>query len=203
VLQEREFERVGGDETLRVDVRVVAATHKDLQREVREGRFREDLFYRLNVISLHTPPLAERRDDIPALAQHFLDRHAAQSRKPIRGFSDRALRVLLNADWPGNVRQLENCVERAVVMCQGSEIEPRHLPRDIMQHEHGGDGVPHIPGTSMAELEKYAILKTLEHVRGSTSKAAEILGISARKIQYRLAEYRGETPSGVDEPRSN
>jgi len=202
VLQEREFERVGGDETVKVDVRVVAATHKDLQREVREGRFREDLFYRLNVISLHTPPLAERRDDIPALAQHFLDRHASRSRKHIRGFSDRALRVLLNADWPGNVRQLENCVERAVVMCQGSEIEPRHLPRDIMQHEHTGDEVPHIPGTSMADLEKYAILKTLEHVRGSTSKAAEILGISARKIQYRLSEYRGEPPpaGGDGEP---
>jgi DNA-binding NtrC family response regulator len=187
VLQEREFERVGGDETVRVDVRVVAATHRDLHREVREGRFREDLFYRLNVISLHTPPLAERRDDIPSLARHFLGRYASRSRKEIRGFSDRALRVMLNADWPGNVRQLENAVERAVVVCQGNEIEPRHLPREIMQHEHGGDELPHIPGSSMAELEKFAILKTLEHVRGSTSKAAEILGISPRKIQYRLA----------------
>jgi DNA-binding NtrC family response regulator len=205
VLQERSFERVGGDETVSVDVRIVAATHKDLHNEVREGRFREDLFYRLNVISLHTPPLAERRDDIPALARHFLDRFASRSRKQIRGFSDRALRVLLNADWPGNVRQLENCIERAVVMCQGSEIEPRHLPREIMDHANAGDEMPHIPGSTMAELEKFAILKTLEHVRGSTSKAAEILGISPRKIQYRLAEYKGEVPAGsgdVDPPRS-
>jgi DNA-binding NtrC family response regulator len=201
VLQEREFERVGGSETVHVDVRVVAATHKDLHREVREGRFREDLFYRLNVISLHTPPLAERRDDIPALARHFVTRYAVRSRKDIRGFSDRALRVLLNADWPGNVRQLENCIESAVVMCQGSEIEPRHLPKEIMQHEHAADEMPHVPGSSMAEIEKYVILKTLEHVRGSTSKAAEILGISPRKIQYRLAEYRGESPpSGGDAP---
>jgi len=195
VLQEREYERVGGDETVPVDVRVIAATNKDLQKEVREGRFREDLFYRLNVISLRTPALAQRREDIPALAQHFLDRHAAKSRKVIRGFSDRALRVLLNADWPGNVRQLENCIERAAVLCQGPEIEPRHLPREIMQHSRGSDEAPPVPGSSMAELEKYAILKTLEHVRGSTSKAAEILGISPRKIQYRLAEYRGQEPA--------
>jgi DNA-binding NtrC family response regulator len=189
-LQDREFERVGGDETLRADVRVIAATEKDLEREVHEGRFREDLFYRLDVISLRTPPLAQRREDIPALAQHFLDQHAAHNRKGIRGFSDRALRVLLNADWPGNVRQLDNCIERAVVLCQSAEIEPRHLPREIMQHRTT-DEAPPIPGSSMAELERYAILKTLEHVRGSTSKAAEILGISPRKIQYRLAEYRG------------
>jgi DNA-binding NtrC family response regulator len=200
VLQERQFERVGGDETVRIDVRVVAATHKDLRQEVREGRFREDLYYRLNVISLSTPPLIERREDIPALARHFLDRHTARSRRIIRGFSDRALKVLLGADWPGNVRQLENCIERAVVLCQGHEIEPRHLPHEIMQHEHTGDQPPHIPGTSMAELEKYAILKTLEHVRGSTSKAAEILGISSRKIQYRLSEYRGEVPPGSGDP---
>jgi DNA-binding NtrC family response regulator len=195
VLQEREVERVGGDETIKIDVRVVAATHKDLHREVREGRFREDLFYRLNVISLHTPPLAQRREDIPELARHFLSRHATRARKVIRGFSDRALRVLLDADWPGNVRQLDNCIERAVVLCQGHEIEPRYLPRELMQSDRGGsDEAPSIPGASMAEVEQYVILKTLEHVRGSTSKAAQILGISPRKIQYRLAEYRGETP---------
>jgi two-component system response regulator HydG len=194
VLQEREVERVGGDQAEHVDVRVVAATHKDLRQEVREGRFREDLYYRLNVIGLHTPPLSERREDIPALARCFLDRYASRSRKLVRGFSDRALKVLLGADWPGNVRQLENCIERAVVLCQGNEIEPRHLPREIMQHEHATDELPHVPGASMDEVERYAILKTLEHVRGSTSKAAEILGISARKIQYRLAQYRGDAP---------
>ncbi len=194
VLQERQFEPVGSDTPVSVDVRVIASTHRDLHREVREGRFREDLFYRLNVITLRTPPLAQRREDIPALSMHFLERYASKSRKLIRGFSDRALRVLLSADWPGNVRQLENCIERAVVLCQGHEIEPRHLPRDIMVHARMGDETPPIPGSSMADIEKFAILKTLEHVRGSTSKAAEILGISPRKIQYRLAEYRGESP---------
>ncbi len=198
LLQDHEFERVGSDQSARVDVRIIAATEKDLEREVREGRFREDLFYRLDVITLRTPPLAQRREDIPALAQHFVDRHA-RGRKTIRGFGDRALRVLLNADWPGNVRQLENCIERAVVLCQGPEIEPRHLPREIMQHRTT-DEVPPIPGSSMAELERYAILKTLEHVRGSTSKAAEILGISPRKIQYRLAEYRGRERAMDDAP---
>jgi len=199
VLQEREFERVGGDQTEHVDVRVVAATHKDLRQEVRAGRFREDLYYRLDVIGLHTPRLAERREDIPALARCFLERHTSRTRKLVRGFSDRALKVLLSADWPGNVRQLENCIERAVVMCQGNEIEPRHLPREIMQREHGEDELPHIPGASLAEVERYVILKTLEHVRGSTSKAAEILGISPRKIQYRLSEYRGEAPPRTDD----
>jgi len=199
VLQQREVERVGGDQAEPVDVRVVAATHKDLRQEVREGRFREDLYYRLDVIGLHTPPLTERREDIPALALHFLERFASRSRKQVRGFSDRALKVLLGADWPGNVRQLENCIERAVVMCQGAEIEPRHLPREIMQREHDEDAMPHVPGASMAEVERYVILKTLEHVRGSTSKAAEILGISPRKIQYRLSEYRGDAPPRPDD----
>jgi DNA-binding NtrC family response regulator len=203
VLQEREVERVGGDRTEPVDVRVVAATHKDLRLEVREGRFREDLFYRLAVIELRTPALAERREDIPALARCFLERHAARSRKAVRSLSDRALKVLLGADWPGNVRQLENCIERAVILCQGDEIEPRHLPRELMQRERGEVELPHIPGASMADVERYVILKTLEHVRGSTGKAAEILGISARKIQYRLSEYRGEAPpSGDDSDRS-
>ncbi|MFO0631504.1 MAG: sigma-54 dependent transcriptional regulator [Nannocystaceae bacterium] len=202
-LQERQFEPVGSDAPISVDVRVIASTHRDLQREVREGRFREDLFYRLNVITLRTPPLAQRREDIPALAMHFLERYASKSRKIIRGFSDRALRVLLSADWPGNVRQLENCIERAVVLCQGHEVEPRHLPRDIMVHARTGDETPPIPGSSMAEIEKFAILKTLEHVRGSTSKAAEILGISPRKIQYRLAEYRGEAPPAGGEHDGN
>lgn len=196
-MQDRSFERLGGNASISVDVRVVAASDHDLHRDVETGKFREDLFYRLNVITLRVPALRQRREDVPALAMHFLQRYARKNRKVIRGFNDRALRVLLNFEWPGNVRQLEHCVERAVVLCQGGEIEPRHLPREVMAHERSFDETPVIPGTSMAELEKYAILKTLEHVRGSTSKAAEILGISPRKIQYRLAEYRDADPSGV------
>lgn len=205
-LQDRSFERVGGSESSSVDVRVVAASDHDMHRDVETGKFREDLFYRLNVITLRVPALRQRREDVPALAMHFLQQYGGKNRKVIRGFSDRALRVLLNFEWPGNVRQLEHCVERAVVLCQSGEIEPRHLPREVMAHERTLDETPVIPGTSMAELEKYAILKTLEHVRGSTSKAAEILGISPRKIQYRLAEYRDAEPSGtpaVSRPRAN
>jgi two-component system response regulator HydG len=190
VLQEKQLERIGGEETLAVDVRVIATSHRDLLDDVRAARFREDLFYMLDVVHLPIPALAQRREDLPALAMHFLERHAGKCGKEIRGFSDRALRVLVGADWPGNVRQLENCIQRAVVMCQGTEIEPKHLPRDVMAHVRASDEAPPIPGSSMAELERYAILKTLEHVRGSTSKAAEILGISPRKIQYRLAQYR-------------
>jgi len=177
--------------------RVVAASSRDLHREVTEGRFRDDLFYRLNVITLRVPTLRERRDDIPLLASAFLARHSAKNRKFIRGFSDRALGVLLAFDWPGNVRQLEASIERAVVLCRGREIEPRDLPRDLMQTQREGDEAPKVPGATMAELERYAILETLEHVGGSTRRAAEILGISTRKIQYRLIEYRETDPSGV------
>jgi DNA-binding NtrC family response regulator len=196
-LQDRAIEPAGSDGPRELDVRIVATTQRDLQAEVEAGRFREDLFFRLNVITLRTPTLRERRDDLPLLSMHFLRRHAAKNRKPIRGFSDRALGVLMSYDWPGNVRQLENSIERAVVLCRGTEIEPKDLPRDIMAPGRSSDEAPKVPGTSMEELEKYAILKTLEHVGGSTRKAAEILGISTRKIQYRLSEYRENDPSGL------
>lgn len=195
-LQEHRFERIGDGEVIGADARVVASTSKDLERLVKAGRFREDLYYRLGVVSLRTPSLRERRDDIPLLAMHFLRRSAARARKQVVGFSERALGVMLGGDWPGNIRQLENCVERAVVMCRGAEIEPRDLPRELMARMRGDDAAPVIPGASLRELERYAILRTLEHVGGSTSKAAKILGISPRKIQYRLNEYR-VAPSGA------
>lgn len=196
-LQERSFSRVGDNEKQAVDVRVIASSSRELEGLVRSGRFREDLFYRLNVVSLRAPSLRERRDDIPLLAMHFLSRFARQAGKSVVGFSERALGVLLNADWPGNIRQLENCIERAVVMARGSEIEPRDLPRELMSKGRGDDAAPVIPGASLREIERYAILKTLEHVGGSTSKAAKILGISPRKIQYRLSEYRATPQSGL------
>jgi DNA-binding NtrC family response regulator len=191
-LQEGSIERVGGSESVPIDVRLVAASDRDLHDEVQAGAFREDLFYRLNVICVRMPTLRERRDDIPLLAVHFLKRHARQSGKPVAGFTERALGVLLNFDWPGNITQLENCIERAVVLARAEEIEPRELPRELMSSGRSGDEIPTVPGASLRELERYAILKTLEHVGGSTSKAARILGISPRKIQYRLNEYREE-----------
>ncbi|MEZ4450199.1 MAG: sigma-54 dependent transcriptional regulator [Nannocystaceae bacterium] len=196
-LQERSYMRVGGNERIASDVRVVTSSHRDLDRLVREGKLREDLYYRLNVVTLRTPTLRERRDDIPLLAMHFLRRHAVNLQKGISGFSERALGVLLSFDWPGNIRQLENCVERAVVLARGSEIEPRDLPRELMTRMRSDEAMPSVPGASLRELERYAILRTLEHVGGSTSKAAKILGISPRKIQYRLNEYRSTPQSGV------
>jgi two-component system response regulator HydG len=191
-LQEGAIERVGGTESVPIDVRLVAASDRELHDEVQAGAFREDLFYRLNVICVRVPTLRERRDDIPLLALHFLKRHARQSGKAVTGFAERALGVLLNFDWPGNITQLENCIEHAVVLARGEEIEPRELPRELMSSGRSVDEIPSVPGASLRELERYAILKTLEHVGGSTSKAARILGISPRKIQYRLNEYREE-----------
>lgn len=191
-VQEGTIERVGGTESVSIDVRLVAASDRELHDEVQAGAFREDLFYRLNVICVRVPTLRERRDDIPLLAMHFLKRHNRANGKGLSGFTERALGVLLNFDWPGNITQLENCIERAVVLARGEEIEPRELPRELMTSGRGGDELPSVPGASLRELERFAILKTLEHVGGSTSKAARILGISPRKIQYRLNEYREE-----------
>jgi DNA-binding NtrC family response regulator len=202
-LQERAFERVGGNETLKVDVRVIAATNRDLQAEIKRGTFREDLFYRLNVVTVELPPLRERRADIPVLASFFLRRYAAENGKKIDTFSDDALRTLLEYRWPGNVRELENIVERAVVLCEGPRIENKHLPPTVATSEPR-EGVPPIPGSTIAELERYAILKTLEACGGSTSKAATVLGVSPRKIQYKLHEYEQperNVPDSKADPR--
>ncbi|MFW6087840.1 MAG: sigma-54-dependent transcriptional regulator, partial [Myxococcota bacterium] len=187
-LQEKEFERVGGNETLRVNVRVVAATNRELLERVREGKFREDLFYRLNVVQIDVPPLRARRSDIPLLAHHFLSVYAEENERRIEGFTDEALRALMAYPWPGNVRELENAVERAVVLCEGSTIGVEHLPSASGSSMRGEVGML-VPGITMAELERTAILQTLEAVGGSTAKAADMLGISRRKIQYRLKEW--------------
>jgi two-component system response regulator HydG len=187
VLQERTFERVGGNETLKVDVRVVAATNKNLAEEVRERRFREDLYYRLNVVHIDMPPLRQRGNDVVLLAEHFLRRFARENNRRIDGFSDGARAKLVAHRWPGNVRELENAIERAVVFTEGESVEAEALPFDAAPATI--EGGPRIPGATMAELEKHAILTTLEAVGGSTSRAAEMLDISARTIQYRLHEY--------------
>jgi DNA-binding NtrC family response regulator len=194
-LQEHEFQRVGGNETIKVDVRVIAATNRDLPQLVKDGKFREDLFYRLNVVTIDVPPLRVRPSDVPLLAMHFLRKYAAENGRTVRGFSDEALDRIAKYRWPGNVRELENAIERAVVVCRGDEIQPADLPVTVGPGAEAESGLPKIPGAKMAELERYAILRTLEHVGGSTRKAATMLGISARTIQYRLKEYQtGEKP---------
>jgi len=204
-LQQREFERVGGTQTLKVDVRVIAATNRDLAAEVSAGRFREDLYYRLNVVAVTLPPLRTRKGDIPALVSHFIQKFAKSYDKSVRGLLPGTLNVLLRYDWPGNVRELENVIERAVVLARGPNLTTDELPPVLSGPEPAGPrpgGL--IPGATFREIEREAILRTLEVVDGSTTRAAEMLGISTRKIQYRLKAYarqdreaaRDEQPAG-------
>jgi DNA-binding NtrC family response regulator len=195
-LQEHEFERVGGTQTIRVDVRVIAATNRNLMEEIAKGRFREDLYYRLNVVSLEMPSLRERRSDIPALANFFIDRYAKDSSKTIEGCAPAALELLMNYSWPGNVRELENAIERAVVLSSGSLIDAKQLPAAV-KPVVAPSGMPVVPGATLAEVERYTILETLKSTGGSTSRAAEILGISPRTIQYRLHDYNAAQKSDI------
>jgi two-component system NtrC family response regulator/two-component system response regulator HydG len=195
-LEEREFERVGGNRTYRVDVRIVAATHRDLRKKLEDGSFREDLYYRLNVIEIHIPPLRDRAGDIPILAHHFLAKFSEVNSKPLGSISDEALTLLLRHGWPGNVRELENAMERAVVLSTEPRLDPAHFPTLYRPSDDSpvprtgvGAGVS-IPGSTLAEIEREAILSTLEAVGGSTSRAASVLRISPRKIQYKVKEYQ-------------
>jgi DNA-binding NtrC family response regulator len=201
-LQEHEFERVGGTQTIRVDVRVIAATNRNLPEEVAKNRFREDLYYRLNVVGLEMPPLRDRRTDIPALAKFFLDRYVRENNKPIEGFTPAAIELLAAYDWPGNVRELENAIERAVVLTNGTVIEPHALPAHV-RPKPALTGLPAVPGSTLADIERFAILETLKATGGSTSKAAEMLGISVRTIQYRLHQYNEAPRSDIDVVRKD
>jgi two-component system response regulator HydG len=188
VIQSRSFERVGGTETIMADVRLVVATNRDLEEEVREGRFREDLYYRLNVIPITLPALRERREDIPLLAEHFLKVLSERNAKNIRGFQSKALDLLVRSRWKGNVRELENVVERAVIMARGEHIEPEDLPGHIREDDMQ-EAVGVTPGRPLSELEKEAILQTLEMTGGNRTETADLLGISRRTLQYKLKEY--------------
>ncbi len=194
VLETGRFERVGGEKTLESDVRIIAATNKDLEVEIKEGRFREDLYYRLNVINLNLPSLRERRDDIGLLGDNFLLKYATKNKKNIKCFSPQCLKLLNNYDWPGNVRELENVVERAVVMSKKEIVEPENLPPNINQSsKKSRKDTFRIPsGTTMKDIEKKIILETLQTTNGSKSKAAKILGISTRKIEYKIKEWSQE-----------
>ena len=192
-LQQREFERVGGTQTIKVDVRVVAATNRDLAAEVKEGRFREDLYYRLNVVSVTLPPLRRRKGDIPALVSLFVEKYAKSYGKELKGLAPGTMNALLAHDWPGNVRELENAIERAVVLAKGAELTADDLPPSLRgPRPTTRDASSLIPGATMEQIEREAILRTLELVGGSTTKAAEMLGLSVRKIQYRLKEFAEE-----------
>jgi two-component system response regulator HydG len=193
VLQERAFERVGGESTLQVDVRVLAATNRDLQADVEAGRFRADLYYRLNVVTLRLPPLRERIEDIPLLAEHFLGRLALKNRKAAKGFTPAAMNCLLKHSWPGNVRELENAVERAVVLLVGDYVSEGELPPHLACQDKGASfplaQTPDQAGMSLEEVEKEAILKTLDVCAGNKSEAARRLGITRKTLHAKLQRY--------------
>ena len=181
-LQEGEIERLGSSQPRSVNVRIVAATNKDLAAEVAAGRFREDLYYRLNVISITLPPLRDRKDDIPLLAQHFLRLYAEKNQKQLDGITDEAMERLMAWSWPGNVRELENAIERAVVLARGESIDVDTLPPHIHQGE-GGVRTLSIPiGTSLADIENTVIRETLNATKGDKKLAAQLLGIAVRTI---------------------
>ena len=191
VLQEREFEPLGSTHTAKVDTRVIAATNKNLAEEIQKGSFRQDLYYRLNVVTLEVPPLRDRREDIPPLADFFLKRYAEKNRRHIKGFSPRAMDVLMRHGWPGNVRELENVVERAVIMARGEAVTPGEFPDGLkdLDDDAGEAGLELTPGRSLREVEREMIVRTLEETGGNRTHAARLLGISRRTLQLKLKEY--------------
>ena len=191
VLQDQKFERLGGTRTIDADVRILAATNKDLQKEVEEKRFREDLFYRLNVINIRIPSLRERKDDIQLLAMHFLKTYADKNQKNLEGFSEDAMLALTSYDWPGNVRELENAVERAVVFTSGTLVPLSVLPQNVSTFGESRHSLTFKIGTPLRELERKAIEITLQHARGDKNLAARMLGVATRTI-YRHLEKEAE-----------
>ena len=194
VIDTGEFERVGGEKTNRVDVRIIAATNKNLEEEVKKGNFREDLLYRINVIVLNIAPLRERKGDIPLLGDFFLAKYAEKNKKPIRELTPKAIELLQEYDWPGNVRELENVVERAVILCKEEVISPAALPAHIHKRKLSEDEFRttlHIPfGIPIKEAEKLIIQETLRQTQGNRTQAAKLLGMSVRKIEYLLKEWK-------------
>ncbi len=190
-LQEHEFQRLGGNQVLRSDVRVISATNRNLEQRVKEGAFREDLFYRLNVVMMSIPPLRERKEDIPLLIDHFLKRYAEENSKAIEGLSREAQDVLLKYDYPGNVRELENIIERAVVISREEVISVEDLPFREMQEDRaeGSKGEEGLLRGSIEDLEKKLIVEAMEQAGDHQTRAAELLGISERMLRYKLKKY--------------
>jgi DNA-binding NtrC family response regulator len=189
-IQEQEFERVGGSRTLKVDVRIIAATNVDLPAAIAEGRFREDLFYRLNVVNIRVPPLRERRDDILPLARHFLSKFGRELKRPQKGFGDRAVEMLMRHDWPGNVRELENTIERAVLMAESETVNESDL--SILGHRNGNGDMPALVDPSLLNLElleKQALLEALKRSNWVQKEAAKLLGVSSRVMNYKVAKH--------------
>ncbi|MFW5683248.1 MAG: sigma-54-dependent transcriptional regulator [Spirochaetota bacterium] len=192
VLQEKTFERVGGEQTLEVDVRIISATNKDLKSEIERATFREDLYYRLNVVNIHIPPLRERKEDIPLLVSAFIKEFATENGKAVEGIDSKARALLYNYSWPGNVRELRNSIESAVVMAKGPIISPDDLPPSIAADSESNYVRIHL-GATMAEAEKELIRANLAANNGNKSRTAEVLGIGRKTLHRKLAEYGMES----------
>ena len=193
VIQEHEFERVGGNKTISVDVRIVAATNKKLEEQVKNGNFREDLYYRLNVVNINVPPLRSRREDVEPLSRFFLEKYTAETGKKITDLSPRALSCLLAHDWPGNVRELQNAIERAVVLSKGSVLTPRDFPQGMQGDDQICLQIPEKGGSLtdiLEDLERQLIIQTLQREDGSQTRAAETLGIKRTTLRYKMEKYR-------------
>jgi DNA-binding NtrC family response regulator len=189
VLEDGAFRMVGGSELIRVDVRVIAATNKNLQEAVREGKFREDLFYRLQIVPILMPPLRDRAEDIPLLVERFFENFSAKHKRRRKRMSAEALQLCQRFPWPGNVRQLRNTIERLVITCREAVVEVEHLPDFLREYDHKSTTFTVRPGTPLAEVERMLIRQTLTHVTSNREEAARALGISRRALQYKLKQY--------------
>jgi len=198
VLEERKFERVGGQETLEADIRLVTATNNDLAKLVQEGKFRKDLFYRINVLTITLPPLRERRDDIPLLVRHFIDDFARENNRKIEDISSEAMAALVSCNWPGNVRELKNVIERMVVLSHGAKLTHRDLPASLRVNEKTSAKSGGMASAfSIKEANRHMIISALETNGGNRTLAAKQLGISRRTLHRKLREF------GIKEKQTN
>lgn len=198
-LQEREIRRVGGTRAIKIDVRVVAATNRDLRAMVADGRFRDDLYYRINVLSVDVPPLRERRDDIPVLINYFLKKHTRNTSRLVRGLTPETKRVMTDYSWPGNVRQLESAIERAILLCEGDLITIEDLPLEVRQEARpASEGAFKLPpeGIAFEDVERDLITQAMEQSDYNITKAAKLLGLTFRTLQYRLEKFGIKRPDG-------
>ena len=189
VLQEGEFERVGGNKTIRVDIRIIAASNRDLQEEVEKGGFREDLYYRLNVVNIKLPPLRDRKEDVPFLVHFFMEKYNRKYQMKVKGISQRAMNVFINYQWKGNVRELENTIESILVVNSPEVIDLPHLPREIRDFKESQEIISIRIGTPLEEVEKEVLLQTLRLTKGNKRKAAQLLGINVRTIHRKMEEF--------------
>lgn len=197
VLQEKQFERVGGSETLKTDVRIIAATNRDLKKAILDKEFREDLYYRLNVVTIELPPLRERSEDIPELVEHFIHKYNLETGKKIEGVAPESMALLKSYSWPGNIRELENCIERAVILCHGRKILPQHLLFSgvTTRNEEDSKSSQHLK--SLAEVEREYIEDVLARCGGNQSRAASILGIDRKTLRNKLRQSKPSVRSAI------